>query len=534
MDAKDTPLLDAEGTPYGERIETHISVVFLGEHEVVKRKKAVRFPFLDFSTEELRLAACEEELRLNRRLSPDVYLDVVPLRRRSDGTLQVHGEGELVDHAVRMRRLDDAERADVRLAQGSLHAALVEAFASRLVRFHAEAAIDRDAQGPGSIDTLRAHVRENLDALVTLGRDHLGADGATALADAHLAALSELGPLLDRRREAGRVRDGHGDLRLEHVYFADDGTLRVLDCVEFDRAFRVADVAADVAFFAMDLHANGRADLAERFIARYVRDAADHELYRVVDFFAAYFAMVRAKVSAARAAQATGDDAVACLERARAMLDLARRFVRRPSHPIALLAFGGPIASGKSTLAREVGTHFGIPVIESDRLRKQLYGVDPEARLDEPRAYGPEATERVYRELLERAGHVLASGRSVVLDATYRSRAHRRAVAAFSEQAGVGHRLVLCTAPREVLAARLRAREGSASVSDARIDLLDSFLAGFEPLADDERATAIEVDTSGELAMVEGAVFERVAPSVGRADPDATDPAGLHPPGILR
>lgn len=516
MTTSDQTLLDEHGMPYAELVETHISWVHLGAAEVVKRKKPVRFPFVDFSTHEKRLVACGDEVRLNRRLAPDVYLGVVPITRDASGVLRVGGEGPVVDHAVRMIRLSDADRSDVRLREGRLAPEKMDELAGRLAGFHAEAEVDADPNGPGSTKNLLAHVRENLEALREFGRERLGEARWRAVESSQLEGVERLSPLLDRRREAGRVRDGHGDLRLEHLYFGDDGTLRVLDCVEFDRAFRVADVSADVAFLVMDLYANGQAELAERFVARYARDSGDHELYRLLDFYVAYFALVRAKVSVARAAQESSEKASCYRARAQDFLELASRFSAPSSDSGCLLAFAGPIASGKSTLARYVGAELGVPVIESDRLRKQLHGVAPEDRLVDEAAYGAETTERIYRELLERARAVLASGRTVVLDATYRSRSHRRAVAALAAELRVPYRLVMCTAPREVLAQRLRQRERGPSVSDARIDLLDEFLAGFEALEADELPNAIEVDTSREPLAVERDLLVRIEPLVRR------------------
>lgn len=521
-------LCDERGIPFPERIETHVSSVFLDPAHVVKVKKALRFPFLDFRTLEQRERACEAEVVLNRRFAPDVYLDVVPLLPAEGGGLRVGDRAEWaarVEVAVRMRRLPDADRFDVRLAEGRLAPAHLEHLAEALVRVHAGADVDRSADGPGSTAVLGAHVEENLGSLREAGADALVEGGLERLADAHLRALDDAGDRLDARRERGCVRDGHGDLRLDHVYLDAEGTLRVLDGVEFDRAFRVADVTADVAFFAMDLRFRGERALAERFVARYVRDSADHEIYRLLELFVAYFAMVRAKVTLARAAQLGGDAREGARQMAAHLLRIASD-AHRPA-PVAplLVAIGGAIASGKSTLARELGQRASMPVVESDRLRKQLLGVQPEHVLEGPAAYGAAMTERVYGELAERAEHVLASGRSVVVDATFRSRAHRDAIAAIAERQGAAFLFVACEAPREVLAERLRAREATASISDARVELLDSFLAGYEPVGHDEGERSVRIATSGPfdaaLRELDAAVLARH--TYPRASPVATE-----------
>lgn len=482
---------------FSELAETHISWVFLGSDEVLKLKKPVKFAFLDFSTLELRRSACEAELSLNRRLSPDVYLGVEPITLDADGAPVVGGEGTPIEYAVRMRRLPDAQRADVMFSAGKLEPEQLELLAEHVARFHASAAIDRDERGPGSLEVLSCHVEENLSALAEAGARVLGAARFEALCARQRADLVEHAALFRKRLAAGLVRDGHGDLRLDHVYFAPDG-IRILDCVEFDRAFRVADVCADVAFFAMNLYERGQAAWAERFVARYARDSADHELYALLDFYLTYWALVRAKVSEARAEQMEGEAQSAQRKVAGDLLELAHRFACEPRGKARLVAVGGVIGSGKSRLAERVGLELSAPVLQSDRLRKQLQGVAPEERLTNKEAYSAVASERLYDELLSRARAVLRSGRPVIVDASFRAAELRARFAALAAELDLPFAFFECHAPRNVLEARLRGRESKKTISDARIDLLDTFLARYEPLTEQEaEAYAHRVDTSG-------------------------------------
>ncbi len=494
---------------YPECIETHISWVFLRPDDVVKVKKPVRFSFLDFSTQALRRAACEAEIALNRRLAPDVYLGVVPITMSDAGEVAVAGEGRVIEHAVHMRRLPDRERVEAMLSRGALTHEHVEHIAERIAGFHAAAEVDTDPDGPGAFATLNAHARDNLEALRDVFDEALGPDAGKALIAAHLGALHALEPVLARRREAGFVRDGHGDLRLDHVYIDAGGQIRVLDCVEFDRAFRVADVCADVAFFAMSLMHASHVELAERFLARYARDAADHELYALVDFYIAYWALVRAKVTHARAQQTEGEEASALAQQVAALLKLAHEVSCRRTQRPAVLAVGGIIASGKSRLAARVADELCAPVLQSDRIRKQQRGRAPDEKLP-AEAYADDATERLYQDLLARAEVVIASGRPVVVDASFRKKRHRDALSRLAHGHAAPFLFVACEAPRDVLEARLRRREQKRGVSDARIDLLDAFAASYEPIAEDERPHAVRVDTSGEKEET----FQRVAPKV--------------------
>ncbi len=490
------PFVIALSARMPELRETHISWVFLGPTEVVKIKKPVRFAFLDFSTLALRRAACEAEVALNRRLSPDVYIDVAKVALDDAGAPIIGGAGEPLDFAVRMRRLPDAERADVMFEAGRLNVGQVELLAEHIARFHQTTEIDRDPAGPGALMTLTTHVEENLAALASFGTEALGQQRWAELCARQRGSLAALSPLLIQRLADGRVRDGHGDLRLDHVYFGPDGAIRVLDCVEFDRAFRVADVCADVAFFAMNLYERGRADWAERFVARYARDAGDHDLYALLDFYLAYWALVRAKVCEARAEQTEGELANAQHAACARLLELAHAFVANEHKPARLCAVGGVIGSGKSRLAARIGAEWAVPVLQSDRLRKQQHGVDPERKLSVPGAYSEQATEDLYAELRRRAAVVLQSGRSVVVDASFRSQAERRTWARLAQELGARFVFFECHAPRPVLETRLRARERKNVVSDARIDLLDGFLARYEALGEGEFASAMRVDTA--------------------------------------
>jgi aminoglycoside phosphotransferase family enzyme len=266
-----------------ETRETHVSVVLLGDRDVYKLKKPVDLGFLDFRTVEQRRAACEAEMRLNARLAPDVYLGVVPILRG----------GEVVDWAVHMRRLPDDVRADVMLGEGRLTPEHLDDVAERLAAFHDGSSLAPEAfGGPASV---RANVEENFaqtrNALASLLRP----DEVAELLGWQTSFVQTRWSLFEQRVEAGRVRDGHGDLRLEHVYFTSPA-LRIIDCIEFSDRFRYADVCADVAFLSMDLASHGRVDLAERFVARYARASNDFDLYALIDFYESYRAFVRAKV----------------------------------------------------------------------------------------------------------------------------------------------------------------------------------------------------------------------------------------------
>jgi aminoglycoside phosphotransferase family enzyme/predicted kinase len=495
--------------------ETHISLVFLVGDDVYKVKKPVCLGFLDFRTLEQRRRACEAEVSLNRRLAPGIYRGVVPVRRRADGTHHLLSDGEVVDWAVHMVRLPDERRADRLVARGSLDGPTVERVAAHLARFHASARSDAETASFGLPEAIAVSVRENFAQTRDVVGRHLDPAQADEIERWQLAFLRDRDALFRARVRAGRVRDGHGDLRLEHLYVGDDGSLTIIDCIEFNDRFRYADVCADLAFLSMDLAWHGRVDLAERLLAAYARETGDYDLYALVDFYESYRAYVRAKVATMLAADASAD-----LEtRARAGAEARRYFLlalsaeRRSLVGPAVVAVGGVIASGKSTIATRLGESLGAPVIEADRTRKQMLGIPPTQAIDEASfrgAYDPAFTDRVYDEVLRRADVVVSSGRPVVLDASFRSVDMRRRARSLATAHGVPFRFVECRATRDVCLARLSARERDRGISDGRGAIFDDFCARWEPVAELSADEHVVLDTSRPLAESLAAVEAHV------------------------
>lgn len=485
-----------------ELIETHISWVFLAETEVFKVKRPVNLGFLDFTTIDKRREACEAETRLNARLAPDVYLGVLPVTRNASGVHVLSGDGEIVDWAVHMRRLADDERADLLLAAGKLQLDDLDRLAVHITRFHAHARCDRETSRHGRVDVIRRNVRENFEQTRGSIHEYLSADEADEVETWQLATLADEARF-GARVSARRVRDGHGDLRLEHVYFGGDDSIAIIDCIEFNDRFRYADVCADIAFLSMDLAWHGRVDLAERLLASYARESDDYDLYSVVNFYESYRAFVRGKISALLAADA--DASTKARERARGearryfLLSLA--FERPPLVSPRVVAVGGMIASGKSTAANAIGELLAAPVVSSDRTRKYLLGKSPtESMRSEAWAggYSQATTDEVYGELLRRAGVVVDSGRPVIIDASFRTRAMRESIRQVALRRGVPFSFIECMAPREIRLERLKMRErGGAHESDARSGLLDEFAKKYQPVVELPAAEHQRLDTSG-------------------------------------
>jgi hypothetical protein len=491
--------------PGMELRETHISWVFLGPDEAFKVKKPVSLGFLDFSTMEKRRQACEAEVRLNRRLAPGAYRGVVPVTLDATGRHRFGGKGDPVDWAVHMKRLPDSQRADVRLERGELTGECIERVAERVARFHHECGRSAVAEPFGTVEAIRFNVVENFEQTKSAIGQYLGADQARELEASQLRFLEERPSLFEERLRGGRIRDGHGDLRLEHVYLGDDGEVTILDCIEFNDRFRFADVCADVVFLAMDLAWHRRVDLGERFIARYAREAGDYDLYPLVDLYQSYRAFVRGKIASMTALDGTAPLGV----RERAAAEARRYFLlalaseRQALVPARVIAVGGVIASGKSTVANALGREMPAPVVEADRTRKQLAGVAPEDPLPESPwsgFYSPEFTRNVYSELCRRASAVLESGRPVIIDASFRARAHRADAKRLAQAYGTAFVFVECRAPEELCRRRLRERKTRRTISDGRTEIFDDFARSWEPVDELDPSEHVILDTSEPVA----------------------------------
>lgn len=481
--------------------QTHISWVFLGEREVWKIKKPVNFGFLDYGTLEKRKRACEAEVQLNRRFSPDVYLGVVPVVLDWKGHHILGGEGDPVEWAVHMVRLPDSHRGDMLLEAGCLSLLQLRRLAERLAAFHAAWPGNDTTKQFGSPEAVGRNMEENFNQSRSYIAGILGPEEARELESGLGHWMYRLEPMFLERMRTGRVRDGHGDLRLSQIYFDDRDRPDILDCIEFNKRFRYGDVCSDIAFLSMDLACRGRTDLAENILAAYAWASGDFDLYAVVDFYQCYRACVRGKVAAILAAEPETPAPARKLSEDKAhrhFLFALSQLRRIPTKP-PVIAVGGGIATGKSTLSSRLGELLAAPVLSSDLTRKQMAGLDPLEKKAEGMwqdLYAPAFTEKVYAEVLRRARVVWQSGRPVVIDASFRTRAHRKAIEAAARDAGHSFLFLECRADPELCRDRLRRRDLAPSVSDGRESMFEEFLAAWEPADEMHPAEYAVLDTS--------------------------------------
>ena len=448
-------------------IQTHISHVFLTASRVYKLRKAVSLGFLDFGTRAVRNQDCLRELALNRRLAPDVYLGVAPIRLDGPdvrvGTLVESVSSPDLEHCVVMRRLPPGRDAVSLIESGEFGADHIDAIARLVVRFHERHRLGQPA--PFSPEAWLAAISTPVADNFTPIADVLDDPRLPRLARRTRDFLDTHRDHVETRRVEGRAVDGHGDLHLAHVWFETAGADPLcIDCIEFSDRLRHIDAASEVAFMAMDLRYRGHADLADRFLRCYAADADDFHLYSVVDYFLSYRAAVRAKVAAIAAVEAEVPDAQRRAARASASrhLDLASHALLSRGHG-AVVVLTGVVGTGKSTAAQVVADGLeGTAVISSDRVRKRLAGLDPCDRTDagvDTGIYTKEVTRRVYRALLDRAEPVVESGRVAVLDATFSSPDQRALAAAFAKDHSVPFLIIETRCHERGVRERLEDRE---------------------------------------------------------------------------
>lgn len=471
--------------------ETHISWVLVAGCFAYKFKKAVRFDFLDFSTLEARRFYCIEELRLNRRLAPSLYLDVVAIG--GTPTQPAIEAGTPIEYAVRMRAFDQSALWSYRLVHGLLDAGEIDELAGKLARFHQAAAVADAVSGWARPEAIEAIARDNFDSIGVHLEDALPGTPLLQLRQWDGAQRARLHEIFLARRAGGSVRECHGDLHTGNIVTF-EGRVEAFDCIEFNPALRWGDVMNDLAFLGMDLACRGRGDLAARLVNRYLEAGGDYGGLPVLRYYQVQRALVRCKVALLRAAQAdaTPSEARDWHNQAHAYLAFALQctVVRTP----LLMITHGFSGSGKSTLAQQVVESFGALQLRSDVERKRMHGLDAGKRGD-ARLYGAEATALTYGRLLDLAEQAIRAGWPVIVDAAFLQAKQRMLFARLAARLGVPFCIFEVVASEATLRNRVagRRRRGG-DPSDADIGVLARQLAEYRPLGVEEKALAIRID----------------------------------------
>ena len=484
-------------------IETHISWVLLTGEFVYKIKKPVDFGFLDFSTLKKRQFYCEEELRLNRRLAPELYLEVVAISG-SERYPQLNGTGTVFEYAVKMRQFPQSSQLDRLLVKDKLNNSIMDGLARKVAQFHLVIpAADKETRY-GDLEHIQQPVLENFSHIRSCIADETTTSALDKLEQWTHQQLHKLSQIIQLRKEQGYVRECHGDMHLRNIALWQDEIV-IFDCIEFNENFYWIDVMSDIAFLVMDLEARQQEIMAQRFLNAYLEITGDYEGLALFLFYKVYRAMVRAKVAALRLSQeqAGSKEYTQAIKEFQQYINLAERYTK--SKPVTLLINYGLSGSGKSVAAQLLAEKLPAIRIRSDVERKRLF------RSGLEKLYTTEATLKTYTRLSNISKALLSSGYSVIIDAANLKLQQRKYFIDLAKSMHIRYYVLAYQAEEAILKQRIEARaQRGDDASDATVEILIKQLETHEPLSTEEQPFAIKIDTSRNMDI--GAIIRQITP----------------------
>jgi len=513
LEALQNPKIYPEKPVSVEILQTHASAIFLVGKHVYKIKKPVNFGFLDFSSLEKRKHYCHEEVILNRRLCPEVYLGVVAIRLQEGKIAVGEGPGEIVEYAVLMERLPREAMMDRRLAEGMVNSEVLQKIANTVTQFHERAMTSPEIASFGKIEVIRINVEENFSQMEKYVGASLSVKEFQGIRDQTRKFMEGHLPLFAKRITDGKIRDGHGDLHLQHICLTDE--ILIFDCIEFNQRFRYGDVAADIAFLLMDLDFHEYSSLSAELAGIYLSLSKDWPLYLLLNFYKAYRANVRGKVISFR----LDDPGISSLEKSAAREDarryfhLAYQYAQKMNRPMLLLTCG-LMGTGKSTLARALAEGLSWNRVSSDIVRKELARLSPQERRYEifhQGIYAPDFSRKTYQALFDRARTFLADGSSVILDASFKKEIDRSAALSLAREMNADFLLIECTCEEGILRERLARRTREAGQpSDGRWEIFGKQKEDFEKIEGVDSRLHLNLNTRFSLDACLRTVFQHL------------------------
>jgi aminoglycoside phosphotransferase family enzyme/predicted kinase len=496
-----------------ELIQTHVSWLMLTDTHVFKLKKPVNFGFLDFSTLAQRHFYCQEELRLNRRLCPDIYENVVALRETDSGAAFV-GDGEVIDYAVMMKRLPADRMLDRLVESGAVSVEEIQIVALQISNFHANAHTSAHISNFGLLEQIQFNWNENFEQTVQFHNSTLQPMINETIRNYTDYFIDNHRALFKKRVESGFIRDCDGDIHLGNICLINN-SVYIFDCIEFNERFRFSDTTADIAFLLMDLDFHRRPDLADAALSAYIKASGDESAAELITFYKVYRAFVRGKVESMQLLDAgiSGKEHTAATVRASRYFRLAQGYCLKSRLSPTLFITCGTMGCGKSTLTDQLSFELGLTVFSSDVVRKQLAGLSPETSVKISFGEGLYAAEMIkatYRQLELLAQHELESGRSVIIDASFGNAADRAEFAGLAASHKAEFIILFVQCHQNEQKQRLRKRAARKdSISDGRIELLDQQIHNFEPPQNSE-GTVLLCPNNGTAETQLYPVYERL------------------------
>lgn len=490
-------------------LQTQMSFLFLTGDYVYKVKKPVDLGYLDYTTLEKRHFYCQQELILNKRLCPTVYLAVVPIAGK-EGVILIEGEGKIIEYAVKMRQLSEERMMDKLLPKGQVSPEMIREVAQKLADFHRKAETSPEISTYGDLPTIITNTEENFAQTQKYICVSLSSEQYQAIETYTHDFIERNTPLFHKRVKEGKIRDCHGDLHAAHICFADD--IHIYDCIEFNDRFRYCDIASEIAFLAMDLDRYRRADLSQHFITAYVEESADEELLELLNFYKCYRAYVRGKVESFKL-----DDPYISEEEKKEVLSIARHYFELAHSYIGrspiLIAFAGLMGTGKTTIAQALGERLEIPVISSDAIRKRLANIPAtQHRFEEFKSgiYSEEFSRRTYEEMLAEAKRVLSKRKSAIVDASFKKAVERQKARLLAEEMGASFLTIECVLDEETTKQRLEQRLNEGSISDGRWEIYQKQESEFENITEIPTHQHMVINTSQTPDKIVGSILAKI------------------------
>ena len=496
-----------------ELVQTHISYVFIAGEIVYKVKKPVDFGFLDFTTLEKREFYCAEELRLNKRLAPSIYLDVVALSKNDKGIFILGPGKNIVDYAVKMKKLPLDKMLKTLLAKGQADEKTMDAVAAEIAAFHKDAQTGGRIDEMGSIEIIAHNHEENFtqtEKYINITVPEYQYKFIKNYVDIFLKKNKDL---FQKRVVENKIRDCHGDLHLEHICVADE--IIIFDCIEFNERFRWGDIAAEVAFLTMDLDFNGYPQHAAAFTQSYLKYSGDTDMLKLLNFYRCYYAYVRGKVISFRLDQKEirENERTEVLKTAAQYFNLAYTYATRLDKPVLILT-AGLMGSGKSYQARTFSSLLNAEVIRTDLLRKEMLNINPTEIHHEDFGQGiytDEISRLTYKKAYELAAQHIRQGRPVIIDASFKRRSERQKAHQLAERLGVPFYIIECTCPDEITRKRLEKRTGEKdNASDGRWEIFHRQKNDFDKINEIAAKYHLQIDTSANPEKTRQQIIEKI------------------------